>query len=153
MGHRVIGTLAVLGALAFPASASAQSQAVATGTGGAAASVDKDATKSAIQILSKGGNAIDAAVAANATLGVTEPYVAGLGGGGFMTIYLARAHKLITIDGREKAPQAFEQDAFIDPSTGQPIPFSPQRVTSGMAGGRPPPPPPRARGAKHQQRE
>src|SRR5436190_3722670 len=112
-------------------------QATAVGTGGAAASVDKDATNSAIQILSKGGNAIDAAVAANATLGVTEPYVAGLGGGGFMTIYLARAHKLITIDGREKAPQAFEQDAFIDPSTGQPIPFSPQRVTSGMAVGVP----------------
>jgi gamma-glutamyltranspeptidase/glutathione hydrolase len=137
MGHRVIGTLAILVALVIPASASAQSQAVATGTGGAAASVDKDATSSAIQILSKGGNAIDAAIAANATLGVTEPYVAGLGGGGFMTVYLAGQHKLITIDGREKAPQAFQQDAFIDPATGQPIPFSPQRVTSGMAVGVP----------------
>src|SRR3954451_3537651 len=137
MGHRVIGTLAILVALVIPASASAQSQAVATGTGGAAASVDKDATSSAIQILSKGGNAIDAAIAANATLGVTEPYVAGLGGGGFMTIYLAGQHNLITIDGREKAPQAFQQDAFIDPATGQPIPFSPQRVTSGMAVGVP----------------
>jgi gamma-glutamyltranspeptidase/glutathione hydrolase len=127
----------VIAALALPATAVAQTQAVATGTGGAAASVDRDATRTAIEILSKGGNAIDAAVAANATLGVTEPYVAGLGGGGFMTIYLARQHKLITIDGREKAPQAFEQDAFIDPATGQPIPFSPQRITSGMAVGVP----------------
>src|SRR3954470_15092747 len=137
MGHRTITTLVLAVVLALPAAASAQSQPVATGTGGAAASVDRDATQAAINILSKGGNAIDAAVAANATLGVTEPYVAGLGGGGFMTIYLARQHKLITIDGREKAPQAFEQDAFIDPQTGKPIPFSPQRVTSGMAVGVP----------------
>src|SRR3954452_3522037 len=137
MGKRCIAAVVLVVALALPAAASAQSQAVATGTGGAAASVDRAATQTAITILSKGGNAIDAAVAANATLGVTEPYVAGLGGGGFMTIYLARRHKLITIDGREKAPQAFEQDAFIDPNTGQPIPFSPQRVTSGMAVGVP----------------
>jgi gamma-glutamyltranspeptidase/glutathione hydrolase len=137
MGQRSIAAVALLVALAFPAAAVAQSQAVATGTGGAAASVDRDATQTAINILSKGGNAIDAAVAANATLGVTEPYVAGLGGGGFMTIYLASQHKLITIDGREKAPQAFQQDAFIDPQTGTPIPFSPQRITSGMAVGVP----------------
>src|SRR3954463_6858953 len=137
MGQRLVATAVLLVALAFPAAASATSQAIATGTGGAAASVDRDATQTAINILSKGGNAIDAAVAANATLGVTEPYVAGLGGGGFMTIYLAGQHKLITIDGREKAPQAFEQDAFIDPQTGKPIPFSPQRVTSGMAVGVP----------------
>src|SRR4051794_39548903 len=136
MGQRVVATVVVALALALPATAAAQSQATAVGTGGAAASVDNDATKSAIQILSKGGNAIDAAVAANATLGVTEPYVAGLGGGGFMTIYLADQHKLITIDGREKAPQAFEQDAFIGPD-GKPIPFTPQRVTSGMAVGVP----------------
>jgi gamma-glutamyltranspeptidase / glutathione hydrolase len=137
VGRRTITALVVLIALALPATAAAQSQAVASGTGGAAASVDRDATQTAIYILGKGGNAVDAAVAANATLGVTEPYVAGLGGGGFMTIYLARQHKLITIDGREKAPQAFKQDAFIDPNTGQPIPFSPERITSGMAVGVP----------------
>src|SRR5436190_19436741 len=137
MGRLWIGTLCLFVAFVFPSTGLAASQAVAVGTGGAAASVDRDATQAAIEILGKGGNAIDAAVAANATLGVTEPYVAGIGGGGFMTIYLAPQHKLITIDGREKAPQAFEQDAFIDPSTGQPIPFSPQRVTSGMAVGVP----------------
>src|SRR3954452_17571795 len=135
MRQRLVGVLVLIVALALPAGALGQSEAV--GTGGAASSVDQDATQTAIQILSKGGNAVDAAVAANATLGVTEPYVAGLGGGGFMTIYLAREHKLITIDGREKAPEAFRQDAFIDPDTGQPIPFSPQRVTSGMAVGVP----------------
>jgi len=112
-------------------------QPTAVGTGGAAATVDRDATRTAIEILRRGGNAVDAAVAANATLGVTEPYVAGLGGGGFMVIYLAKQHRVVTIDGRETAPQAFREDAFIDPQTGQPIPFYPQRVTSGMAVGVP----------------
>src|SRR4051812_28305161 len=135
MGQRVVATVVLLVALAFPAAAAAQSQAVATGTGGAAASVDSDATKTAIGILSKGGNAIDAAVAANATLGVTEPYVAGLGGGGFMTIYLADQHKLITIARREKAPPGFEEDPFFDPRTRQPTPLSPPRGTSGTAPG------------------
>ena len=112
-------------------------EAVAVGTGGAVASVDQDATQAGIQVLREGGNAVDAAVAANAVLGVTEPFVAGIGGGGFMVVYLAREHRVITIDGRETAPQAFPENAFIDPATGQPIPFFPQRVTSGMAVGVP----------------
>ena len=112
-------------------------QAVAIGTGGAAATVDPDATRSAIEALRRGGNAVDAAVAAAATLGVTEPYVAGIGGGGFMVVYLAKRNRVVTIDGRETAPQAFREDAFIDPQTGTPIPFYPQRVTSGMAVGVP----------------
>jgi gamma-glutamyltranspeptidase / glutathione hydrolase len=66
-------------------------------------------------------------------LGVTEPYVAGIGGGGLMVIYFAYSHKVVTIDGRETAPATFPQDAFIDPATGKPIPFNPQRITSGMA--------------------
>jgi gamma-glutamyltranspeptidase / glutathione hydrolase len=139
----VLGSLAVLlialvavlsGA---PAAAQQASTPTAIGTGGAAASVDRDATRTAIGVLRHGGNAVDAAVAANATLGVTEPYVAGIGGGGFMVVYLAHEHRVVTIDGREEAPQNFPQDAFIDPQTGQPIPFSPQRITSGMAVGVP----------------
>jgi len=109
---------------------------VAVGTGGAVATVDPDATQAGLQVLREGGNAIDAAVAAAAALGVTEPYVAGIGGGGFMVIYLAREHRVVTIDGRETAPAAFQQDAFLN-AQGQPIPFYPQRVTSGMAVGVP----------------
>jgi gamma-glutamyltranspeptidase / glutathione hydrolase len=116
---------------------SAWADATAVGTGGAVASVDSTATRAGIDVLRRGGNAIDAAVAANAVLGVTEPYVAGIGGGGFMVVYLAREHRLVAIDGRETAPQSFARDAFIDPSTGKPYPFNPQRITSGMAVGVP----------------
>jgi gamma-glutamyltranspeptidase / glutathione hydrolase len=118
------------------AAAAAVKRPVATGTGGAVATVDLDASRAALGVLRRGGNAVDAAVAAAATLGVTEPYSAGIGGGGFMVIWLARQHRAVTIDGRETAPAAFREDSFIDPATGQPIPF-PERVTSGLGVGVP----------------
>src|SRR4051794_4140215 len=76
----------------------------ATGFGGAAATVDELGTRAAIDILRRGGNAVDAAVAAAAVLGVTEPYSCGIGGGGFMVIYRAGDRKVTTIDHRETAP-------------------------------------------------
>jgi gamma-glutamyltranspeptidase/glutathione hydrolase len=111
-------------------------QPVATGTGGAIATVDLDASAAGLEVLRSGGNAVDAAVAAAATLGVTEAYSAGIGGGGFMVVYLARQRRVVTIDGRETAPAAFAQDSFIDPATGEPIP-SAERITSGLGVGVP----------------
>jgi gamma-glutamyltranspeptidase / glutathione hydrolase len=111
-------------------------QPVATGTGGAIATVDLDASAAGLQVLRAGGNAVDAAVAAAATLGVTEPYSAGIGGGGFMVAYLAGPRRVVTVDGRETAPAAFREDSFIDPATGEPIPFA-ERVTSGLGVGVP----------------
>jgi gamma-glutamyltranspeptidase / glutathione hydrolase len=111
-------------------------QPVATGTGGAIATVDLDASAAGLEVLRSGGNAVDAAVAAAATLGVTEAYSAGVGGGGFLVAYLARERRVVTIDGRETAPAAFREGSFIDPATGQPIPFA-ERVTSGLGVGVP----------------
>ena len=111
-------------------------QPVATGTGGAIATVDLDASAAGLEVLRHGGNAVDAAVAAAATLGVTEAYSAGIGGGGFMVVYLAGKRRVVTIDGRETAPAAFGEDSFIDPATGAPIP-SAERITSGLGVGVP----------------
>src|SRR5439155_23777847 len=84
----VLAGIAAGSAATVSAREAAPTGAVETGYGGAAATVDPAATEAAIEVLRNGGNAIDAAVAANATLGVTEPYVAGIGGGGFMVVYL-----------------------------------------------------------------
>ncbi|MDQ0678509.1 gamma-glutamyltranspeptidase/glutathione hydrolase [Arthrobacter pascens] len=117
--------------------------ATATGYGGAVSTVDPEASAAAIEVLREGGNAADAAVAAAATLGVTEPYSAGIGGGGYFVFYDAKTGEVSTIDGRETAPAAMPRDAFIDPSTitpekpaGSPYSFA-ALVSSGVSVGVP----------------
>jgi gamma-glutamyltranspeptidase / glutathione hydrolase len=85
----------------------------AIGTGGAAATVDVLGTEAAIDTLRRGGNAVDAAVAAAAVLGVTDPYSCGIGGGGFMTIRTADGD-ITTIDSREESPAAMRPDSFFE---------------------------------------
>src|SRR5690348_963266 len=99
------------------------SGALATGSGGAVASMDAGASQAGIDVLKHGGNAVDAAVATASALGVTVPFVAGPGGGGFMVIYLARTHQVVTIDGRENCPAACTTTMFLDPKTGQPLDY------------------------------
>jgi len=110
---------------------------VAVGRDGAVATVDPKATRIALRVLREGGTAADAAVAAAAALGVTEPYSAGIGGGGFFVHYDSRTGRVSTIDGRETAPRRIDRDAFIDPETGDPYPFFPDLVTSGVSVGVP----------------
>ena len=107
------------------------------GYGGAVTSVDPEASRIGIGVLKRGGNAVDAAVATAAALGVTEPYSSGIGGGGYFVHYDARTHKVETIDGRETAPKRMPHDAFIDPKTGKPWNFTPELVTSGVSVGTP----------------
>ena len=113
--------------------------AVAVGRNGAVATVDPRATQVGIEVLRTGGNAIDAAVATAAALGVVEPFSAGIGGGGFMTIYLKEENRVITIDGREQAPASASVDMFKDPDspTGENLPFIPNLISSGVAVGVP----------------
>jgi gamma-glutamyltranspeptidase / glutathione hydrolase len=109
---------------------------IAIGSGGAVSSVDPYATEIGLKVLQNGGNAVDAAVATAAALGVTEPYSAGVGGGGFFVYYDARSGKVHTIDGRETAPEAMVENSFVDPATGLAIPFA-EAVTSGLSVGVP----------------
>ncbi|HSN36469.1 MAG TPA: gamma-glutamyltransferase, partial [Arthrobacter sp.] len=128
------------GAVASPAFADPRETvktSTATGYGGAVSTVDPEASAAAVEVLREGGNAADAAVAAAATLGVTEPYSAGIGGGGYFVFFDAETGEVGTIDGRETAPAKIPQDAFIDKATGQPYPFTPELVTSGVAVGVP----------------
>ncbi|HTX11384.1 MAG TPA: gamma-glutamyltransferase family protein [Solirubrobacteraceae bacterium] len=152
MSHRRIATVvAVLCAASFitvPAGASANAsgakrgaaypdEPVAVGTGGAVASMDVGASRAGIDVLRRGGNAVDAAVATASALGVTVPFVAGPGGGGFMVIYNARTHTVTTIDGRETCPSACTTNVFIDPTTGQPMNYtaaSDQPLSTGVPG-------------------
>jgi gamma-glutamyltranspeptidase/glutathione hydrolase len=107
----------------------------AVGFGGAVSTVDADATSAGLEVLRAGGNAADAAVAAAAALGVTEPYSAGLGGGGFFVYYDAESGEVSTIDGRETAPMAMGSDAFLD-ANGNALPFN-TVVQSGLSVGTP----------------
>ncbi|EMF02047.1 gamma-glutamyltransferase [Streptomyces mobaraensis NBRC 13819 = DSM 40847] len=107
---------------------------LAVGRGGAVASVDADASAAGIEVLKGGGNAVDAAVATAAALGVTEPYSGGIGGGGYFVYYDAKARKVFTIDGRERAPLSADKNLFVE--KGHAIPFE-EAVTSGRAVGVP----------------
>ena len=106
----------------------------AVGSGGAAATVDLLATQAAIDMLRRGGNAVDAAVAAAGVLGVTEPFSAGIGGGGFMVIRTPRG-QVTTIDSREKAPAAMTA-GLVHARTATPLPFNDARF-SGLSAGVP----------------
>ncbi|WP_327698598.1 gamma-glutamyltransferase [Streptomyces sp. NBC_00459] len=135
----VSATVVSVGAAAPPSGATSADTAprkvpVAVGYGGAVASVDADASAAGIEILRKGGNAVDAAVATAAALGVTEPYSNGIGGGGYFVYYDAKSRTVRTIDGRETAPLTADSGLFLE--NGQPIAFA-DAVTSGLGVGTP----------------
>lgn len=87
---------------------------------GMVVSTSSYASKVGVEILKKGGNAIDAAVAVGFALAVTYPSAGNLGGGGFMVIHLADG-KNITIDYREKAPISAHRDMYLN-ETGEFVP-------------------------------
>src|SRR5258708_16715454 len=80
---------------------------------GAVAAAHPLAAEAGASILRRGGNAIDAAVAAAFALNVVEPQSSGIGGGGFALVYVAREKKVHVLDFREAAPMAAKPDMFI----------------------------------------
>jgi gamma-glutamyltranspeptidase / glutathione hydrolase len=89
---------------------------------GMVVSQEAAASRIGLEILQKGGNAVDAAVAVGFALAVTLPRAGNIGGGGFMLIHLAAQHKTIAIDYREAAPALTDKDVFLN-ANGEADPF------------------------------
>ncbi|MDY3869426.1 MAG: gamma-glutamyltransferase [Pyramidobacter sp.] len=79
---------------------------------GMVSSAHELASKAGVEIMQKGGNAIDAAVATALALNVTEFNASGIGGGGFMTIRFAKTGEVVCLDYREMAPASATKDMF-----------------------------------------
>ncbi|HSB96826.1 MAG TPA: gamma-glutamyltransferase family protein, partial [Spongiibacteraceae bacterium] len=80
------------------------------------------ATAAAVEILRRGGSAVDATIAAQWVLGLVEPQASGLGGGAFMLYWSQQQHQLHFYDGRETAPAAVDDQLFLQ-ENGEPLNF------------------------------
>jgi hypothetical protein len=93
------------------------------------------AVDAGVEILSRGGRALDAAVAVQTMLGLVEPQSSGVAGGAFLLYYDAHTGKLTAFDGREKAPAGARADMFLD-EHGKPMSYV-EAVRSGRSTGVP----------------
>jgi gamma-glutamyltranspeptidase/glutathione hydrolase len=121
---RMLAALTVLALVAAPLraqerfvqqSTGATSAQVATAQHGMVVSQEQQATRIGLDVLKRGGNAVDAAVAVGFALAVSLPKAGNIGGGGFMVVHLAGRNEDVAIDYREIAPAATRADVFLDP--------------------------------------
>ncbi|HEX7011139.1 MAG TPA: gamma-glutamyltransferase [Steroidobacteraceae bacterium] len=103
-------------ATSAPASAASTSQAWV-------AAANPYAVEAGLEVLAKGGGAVDAAIAVQTVLGLVEPQSSGIGGGAFMLYYDASTRRIMAFNGRETAPAGARADMFLD-SNGEPLPRS-----------------------------
>ncbi|HYD12612.1 MAG TPA: gamma-glutamyltransferase family protein [Allosphingosinicella sp.] len=93
------------------------------------------AVEAGMNVLRRGGSAVDAAIAVQAMLSLVEPQSSGIGGGAFMTYYDGSSRRVTVYDGRETAPAGAAPGMFLD-EAGHPLPFG-RAVLSGRATGVP----------------
>ena len=114
---KLVARSLLLFALVLPPAAWAADTAPARAAhpdGAAIASGHALATQAGMEILGKGGNAFDAAVAVSSTLAVVEPISSGLGGGGFFLLHDAKTGKDVMLDARETSPESATPEQFLD---------------------------------------
>ncbi len=97
----------------------------------AVAAANPLAADAGLQMLKKGGNAVDAAVAVQMVLSLVEPQSSGIGGGGFMVV--SKAGHVEVLDGREVAPQSATENLFLDDS-GRPLGFKRAQLSNRSIG-------------------
>ena len=121
-----IAALALAWPIALPAQQALQERLVEQSSGVPAAQVatarhgmvttqEGQATRIGLDVLERGGNAVDAAVAIGFALAVTVPKAGNIGGGGFMLVHIADRNENTAIDYRETAPAATSVDIFLGP--------------------------------------
>lgn len=117
----VVGSLITFSAPAVVAPVHAAYREPARGNHGAVAADHELASRAGSEILQRGGNAVDAAIATALALGVVQPAGSGLGGGGFLVFRRADGTVQV-LDFREVAPKAAHANLFVDAKTGQVVP-------------------------------
>lgn len=100
---------------------------------GMVSSAHRLASLAGLEMLQKGGNAVDAAAAVQFALTVVEPSSSGIGGGAFIMIYSVEDDRVVAIDAREEAPARYHEEVFLGPE-GDVIPFSDRRTGGNAAG-------------------
>lgn len=120
----VFVVLVAVATLRLPAPALAQNA-----SSGLVVSDSPLATKAGMEILGRGGNAMDAAIATAFALSVVDQASSGLGGGGFMVIYDAKDRRAHALDFRETAPEAARKELYM--KEGKPVPSL--SLTGGLA--------------------
>ncbi|HJR83198.1 MAG TPA: gamma-glutamyltransferase [Sphingomicrobium sp.] len=138
--HKFVSAFACLSLTSCAASPSQQAAVDQTATEATAAepfviAANPLAAEAGLNVLKRGGSAVDAAVAVQAMLSLVEPQSSGIGGGAFMTYYDGQSRKITIYDGRETAPAQAVSTMFLD-SSGKPLPFD-TAVVSGRATGVP----------------
>lgn len=131
----LVGTIPLTGQAKKPQLDYDDYSQVDVGRDGMVATAHPLASEIGADVLKRGGNAIDAAVAIQFALNVVEPMMSGIGGGGFMMVYDGKTKETTIVNSRERAPAGATPDMFLD-EKGDAIPFA-QRSTGGTAVGVP----------------